>query len=79
MKGEQKVGAVLTALKYEWHQRGFSCEFASSFLVRAARKGTLLTNGKAGEADKIYREKDILPLTSDMVIEGRKLFVKNQP
>lgn len=79
MKGEQKVGAILTALKYEWHQRGVSCEFVSSSLVRAAKKGTRLTNGEVREAAKKYREKDTLPLTSDMVVEARKLFWENQP
>jgi hypothetical protein len=72
-RGEEKVGQVLSGLRYRWKSRGMNSEFFDATLVKSAKQGARRTTDELKVFQDGAAEKRMLPAFVEMVLEIRRL------
>ena len=79
LQGENRISAIVSAVRHQWNMRGHDITFMESSLVTAAKKGTRLENDQVAIEARRRKEEDKLPLTVEMVARAREMFWVNVP
>lgn len=73
IRGEEKIGQILSGLRFKWKARGMESEFFESALVRGVKQGARLTTEELKAAQDGAAKKRMLPAFLEMVLEIRRI------
>jgi len=73
IRGEEKIGQVLSGIRFRWKSQGMNSEFFDSTLVKSTRQGARLTTDELKVSQDGAAGKRMLPAFVEMVLEMRKI------
>ena len=71
VRGSKAVGNILAGLKFQWKEKGLTCEFLDSEVVKQAKNGTRLTTSEIRRAAERDEETRLIPVFVEMLIAMR--------
>jgi len=74
LQGENRISAIVYAVRHQWNMRGHDITFMESSLVTAAKRGTRLENDQVAIEARRRKVEDKLPLTVEKVARAREMF-----